>query len=199
MKKIISISCALYILCLCSCNFKKKPSIEYSEDIGRKELRGKETVFCEILDSLAKKTSSIPYDTYRGTPYLKKDITKVGENKIVYHFYEDYPEYDDDGFYNGGMITLRYIILRKKPTHSSVITIKSNNSLVDINTSKIIKVREDIFLISTLEYFNEGDPFYEDIIDFYVSVEGDIFDFFPELIGVYWANLKDYYDKNKCN
>ncbi len=185
------------VLSSLSCNFNKRNKARYINDKVNKQAKTeiKLLSWCEIIDSLSKKTSSIPYDTYRGTDYLKKEIKNKNE-KIIYHFFEDYPEYDDEGFYNGGKITLRYILLRQKPMND--IVIKSSSKTINVSSSDIQEIGKDIFLISTIKYFKNDDPFYEDKIDFYIQLNEDTFTQDPVLIGVYWDNINDFYDNYDC-
>ncbi|PHS07165.1 MAG: hypothetical protein COA88_09215 [Kordia sp.] len=157
-----------------------------------------EPTFCQILDSIVSRKSSIPYDTYRGTPYLKKTKVKNGED-IVYHFYEKYPEYNEDGFVNGGKVTLSNIILRNAP-RAIKITVKSKEKTIIIDNSKIEKINNSFYIINFPDYFGDTDPFYTDKIDFEVIFQDSgIGDSDPILVGVYWDTLRDYYNNEDCD
>lgn len=194
-KKGFSFSIVFLFIAFIGCTESKKTDIKASE--VENKLDNDVRDLCDVLDSVMRKTSSIPYNTLQGTPYLKIHESKV-DSCISYRFFDDYPEMDEEGFDNGGKITLQSIIMPN--VDFRVLEVESQKSKVIIDKKKIKKIRDGIFIVNLDDYFDkDSDPFYEGRIDFKINfievVKGN---YYPILVGVYWENLEDYYQSNIC-
>jgi len=177
-------SLIIILLFVNMCNNK----VSLTTDNAKKSIvKNQKTNFCRLIDSLANQASSLPYDTYRGTAFLKKK-----NNNFLYHFYEDYPEKDDEGFYNGGQVNIAYVVLRNSIDHSEKIKIFSDKDTLNIKGSDFQQLSNKISVIDLYDFLEE--PFLNQKIDFKILMDSNIE---PILIGTYWANLNDDYAKSK--
>jgi len=196
MVKIKNVLLLISVYCLivsCNSTQKKHSIIELSNKI----VINKELSFCDILNSLSDTVSSVPYDTYRGTPYLhiEKESSKLF---TTFKYYEKYPKYDEFGSMNGGKITLSRLIFFEDISNSR-ITVMSINDTINIDTnSKLVNKYDKYFIINFNDYFKE-DPFYLDKIDFEIKINKDYNSKDPVMVGVYWDDLSDYYKEKKCD